>query len=55
MSKDIGIAAALAESLGLDTPNLRQSNALWREALAELGPDADHTEIFKAIAARKGE
>ena len=55
MSKDIGIAAALAESLNLDTPNLRQSNALWAEALAELGPEADHTEIFKMLAARKGE
>jgi len=55
MSKDIGIAAGLAESLGLDSPGLAQSNALWAEALEALGPQADHTEIFKAIAARNGE
>jgi 3-hydroxyisobutyrate dehydrogenase len=47
MTKDVGIAAALARDLGLKVPYLRKTNQLWRAAHRALPRDADHTEIYK--------
>ena len=49
MAKDVGIAAGLAEDLGVETPYLRETLRLWRAAQKALPRDADHTEIFKVL------
>ncbi|HEY5637674.1 MAG TPA: NAD(P)-dependent oxidoreductase [Burkholderiales bacterium] len=53
MTKDLGIAAGLAEALGVETPYLRDTLSIWREALARLPPGADHTELFHYLRALK--
>ena len=50
MTKDVGIAAGLAKDLGVETPYLRETLRLWREAQKKLKRDADHTEIFHYLA-----
>jgi 3-hydroxyisobutyrate dehydrogenase len=47
MTKDVAIAAQLARGLGLDTPFLRETLRMWREAQKRLPRDADHSEIYK--------
>ena len=47
MTKDVGIAAALAKDLGLKTPFLKETLRAWREAKKLLPKDADHSEIYK--------
>jgi 3-hydroxyisobutyrate dehydrogenase len=42
----------LATALGVSADGLAQSAALWAEASATLGRDADHTEIHRYLAAR---
>lgn len=46
MTKDVGIAAALARGLGVQTPFLEETLKHWRAAQKKLPADADHTEIF---------
>lgn len=50
MTKDVGIAAALAKSLGVETPYLRETLRLWRDAAKKMPPQADHTEIYRYLA-----
>jgi 3-hydroxyisobutyrate dehydrogenase len=45
--KDIHIALDLAASTSVPTRHAAATVALWDEALAELGPTADHTEIAR--------
>ena len=47
MTKDVGIAASLSEDLKLNTPFLRETLRMWREARKLLASDADHSEIYK--------
>ena len=47
MTKDVGIAAALAKDLRLETPFLKETLRAWREAKKTLAKDADHSEIYK--------
>lgn len=47
MTKDVGIAAALAKDLKLKTPFLQETLRMWREARKVLASDADHSEIYK--------
>jgi 3-hydroxyisobutyrate dehydrogenase len=47
MTKDVGIAASLAKDLKLETPFLRETLRMWREAKNMLAQDADHSEIYK--------
>jgi 3-hydroxyisobutyrate dehydrogenase len=47
MTKDVGIAANLATDLNLETPFLRETLRMWREAKTMLAKDADHSEIYK--------
>ena len=49
MAKDIGIAADLAEELGLKVAELALMARLWREASEALGPDADHTAMHRFV------
>jgi 3-hydroxyisobutyrate dehydrogenase len=46
MTKDVGIAAALARGLGVQTPFLKETLKHWRAAQKKLPAEADHTEIF---------
>ncbi len=47
LAKDVGIAAAMADSVGVDAPALRLMSERWREAADELGFSADHSEAHK--------
>ena len=49
MTKDIGIAADLADALGREAPFSHAVVALARTALERLGPDADHTAIDRYL------
>ena len=49
MTKDVGIAAGLADGLGVETPYLRETLRLWRDAAKRLPPQADHTEIYRYL------
>lgn len=51
MAKDLQTAAELAEHLGVAAPMSRATRDLWAQALGSLGPDADHTEIFRFVEA----
>jgi 3-hydroxyisobutyrate dehydrogenase len=48
LSKDVGIAAKLAGSSGVEAPLCRLVSERWAEAAAELGPAADHSEAHKS-------
>jgi len=43
LAKDVGIAASLAESVGVDAPACQLVRRRWAEAAAELGFAADHS------------
>lgn len=47
ITKDVGIAAHLAEESGVDAPLTRLSSERWNAALGELGHTADHSEAHK--------
>jgi 3-hydroxyisobutyrate dehydrogenase len=49
MVKDIGIAVALGEELGLHPALAEQVLAMWQEAADALPAEADHTEIARWI------
>ena len=47
LSKDIGIAAALATGCDVDAPLIQAVSSRWSEAAADLGAAADHSEAHK--------
>jgi 3-hydroxyisobutyrate dehydrogenase len=47
LAKDVGIAAALAEAVGVDAPACQLVRQRWAEAAAGLGFAADHSEAHK--------
>jgi len=47
MAKDVGIAADLAEAVGVDAPACQLMRRRWSEAAADLGFAADHSEAHK--------
>jgi len=47
MTKDVGIAAELAQGLKLKTPFLKETLKHWKAAQKTLPRNADHTEIYK--------
>jgi len=53
MTKDVGIAAAIARRAGIKTPYLRSTLKIWRDAARNLGPRADHTEMYHYLAKLK--
>jgi 3-hydroxyisobutyrate dehydrogenase len=53
MAKDLRTAADLAEELGIEAAGTRDAAAMWTEASATLGKGADHTEIYRFLAARE--
>src|SRR6185436_7301678 len=52
MAKDVGIAAGLARSLGVNAQLTRRTRALWRAAGESLPADADHTAIYRYLKAQ---
>jgi 3-hydroxyisobutyrate dehydrogenase len=50
MAKDIRTAHTLAEDLGVKVPLADRCADLWDEAVRNLGPNADHTEVYRALA-----
>jgi len=54
MAKDLRTASKLAAELGVDAGGARDAAELWAEASQALGKDADHTEIYRFLAARSG-
>ena len=48
LAKDVGIAASLAESSGLEAPVCGLVSRRWSQALEDLGPMTDHSEAHKA-------
>lgn len=49
MSKDIGIAADLAQGMALKLDLLARTAENWRKASEVLGKGADHTEIYRYV------
>lgn len=47
MAKDVGIAADLAEAVGVDAPACQLMRRRWAEAADDLGFAADHSEAHK--------
>ena len=52
MAKDLRTAADLADQLGIGAAGASDAAALWADALSALGKAADHTEIYRFLAAR---
>jgi 3-hydroxyisobutyrate dehydrogenase len=50
MAKDIRTAHTLAEDLGVKVPLAGRCADLWDEAVRNFGPNADHTEVYRALA-----
>ena len=46
MTKDVGIAAGIARGAGVETPYLRNTLKIWRDAQRKLRAGADHTELL---------
>lgn len=49
-AKDVGIAAALGRSLHLNMALAQKVSQITDDASVELGPKADHTELYKFVA-----
>ena len=49
MSKDVGIAARLAQDTRVPAPYLKQTLKHWRDAERALPAGADHTEMYKYL------
>ncbi|HWT77515.1 MAG TPA: NAD(P)-dependent oxidoreductase [Candidatus Methylomirabilis sp.] len=49
MAKDLVTALELAKDLGVPAPLAERCVSLWKDANAQLGPGADHTEIFRFL------
>jgi 3-hydroxyisobutyrate dehydrogenase len=47
LAKDVGIAADLAEAVGVDAPACQLIRRRWAEAAADLGFATDHSEAHK--------
>jgi 3-hydroxyisobutyrate dehydrogenase len=54
LEKDIGIAAVLAEDLGVRTPLISLTAERFHEAREKLGEEADHVEAVKMVEAENG-
>jgi 3-hydroxyisobutyrate dehydrogenase len=54
IEKDIGIAAVLAEDLGVLTPLISLTAERFHEAREKLGEEADHVEAVKMVEAENG-
>jgi 3-hydroxyisobutyrate dehydrogenase len=46
MTKDVAIAREIARAVGVETPYLKNTLKIWRDALRRLPAGADHTELL---------
>jgi len=53
MAKDIQTADELAHQIGVKAPLADEITAMWNNALKQLGPKSDHTEIGRYLTADK--
>lgn len=51
MAKDLGISMSLGRDIGRPLQLGEKVLEMWRKASAELGPGADHTEMYRWLAA----
>ena len=49
MTKDVGIARELARAVRVETPYLKNTLKIWRDALSRLPAGADHTEMYRYL------
>jgi len=49
MTKDVGIALEIARAVGVETPYLRNTLKIWRDAQRRLRAGADHTEMYRYL------
>jgi 3-hydroxyisobutyrate dehydrogenase len=54
LAKDVGIAADLAQAIGIDAPACRLLNDMWADAARALGGSPDHSVAFKRWAEANG-
>jgi 3-hydroxyisobutyrate dehydrogenase len=54
LDKDVGIARAFLQGIGVEGPVLQLAGRLLSEARAELGEDADHVEAIRLAERRAG-
>lgn len=52
LAKDVGMARQLADGLGVESRDLALVADMLQDALAELGPETDHTRVHQLIAKR---
>jgi 3-hydroxyisobutyrate dehydrogenase len=50
MTKDVGIARKLAGQVKVETPYLKNTLKIWRDAARTLPPSADHTEMYRYLS-----
>ena len=55
MRKDLETAGAVAAETGFDAPSLSLCRGVWTEAVAQLGPKVDNTEIHRFLGQRQGD
>jgi 3-hydroxyisobutyrate dehydrogenase len=49
MTKDVGIAREIAREVGVETPYLKNTLKIWRDALSRLPAGADHTQMYQYL------
>ncbi len=49
MTKDVGIAREIARKARIETPYLKNTLKIWRDALSRLPAGADHTEMYRYL------
>ncbi len=54
LAKDVGIAADLAQTIGIDAPACRLLSEMWADAARALGGSPDHSVAFKRWAEANG-
>jgi 3-hydroxyisobutyrate dehydrogenase len=54
MTKDVGIARDIARDAGIETPYLKATLKIWRDALSRLPEGADHTELLHYLKSLQG-
>jgi 3-hydroxyisobutyrate dehydrogenase-like beta-hydroxyacid dehydrogenase len=49
IAKDVAIAKDLAKALSIDVPIMESCSSVWNQAVAQIGFNADQTEIARAL------
>lgn len=49
MTKDVGIAREIARKARIETPYMKNTLKIWRDALSRLPAGADHTQMYRYL------